>query len=164
MKQQITIQTVIERLDQPDELMPRERELLEAARAAVPHSYAPYSQFRVSAAVLLDNGAICVGTNLENAAYPMCLCAERVAIGAAHAQFPGTPIQAIAITVQHAGKQIVQPAAPCGACRQVICEMEQRFDNQIVIILQGETGPIYRLRSGKDLLPLAFDGTFLQGD
>ncbi len=161
MKRTITIQTNIEAYAQADQLDAIGQMLLQKAKEALPHAYAPYSGFRVAAAVLLTNGEVLVGTNQENAAYPMCLCAERVALGAAHAQFPGIAVQAIAITVQNTNKIVAQPAAPCGACRQVIREAEFRFGNNIEIILQGETGEIYKLKSGKDLLPLSFDGSFL---
>lgn len=161
MKRTINVQTTIEVYEDASQLASNEQMLLQRAKAALPNAYAPYSGFHVSAAVLLENGETLAGANQENAAYPMCLCAERVALGAAHAQFPGVPVAMIAITVQNLKKPVTQPAAPCGACRQVICEMEQRFGNDIEIIMQGETGEIYKLKSGKDLLPLSFDSSFL---
>ncbi len=161
MKRKLHIETTVEVYDRIEQLPANEQALLYAARAALPAAYAPYSGFRVSAALLLANGEVLTGTNYENAAYTMCLCAERVALGAAHAQFPGVSVQAIAITVANAQKTATQPAAPCGACRQVLCETEQRFEQTIRIILQGETGDIYVLQSGQDLLPLSFDGHFL---
>lgn len=161
MKRTINVQTTIEVYEDASQLASNEQMLLQRAKAALPNAYAPYSGFHVSAAVLLENGETLAGANQENAAYPMCLCAERVALGAAHSQFPGVPVTMIAITVQNLKKPVTQPAAPCGACRQVICEMEQRFGNDIEIIMQGETGEIYKLKSGKDLLPLSFDSSFL---
>ncbi|HMQ50255.1 MAG TPA: cytidine deaminase [Saprospiraceae bacterium] len=137
------------------------QQLLESARIATQRAYAPYSQFLVGAAALLDNGLIISGANQENAAYPMCLCAERVVLGTIHSQYPGQRIMALAITVHNLHKAIAQPAAPCGACRQVIHEMELRQQAAMAIILQGSEGDIYWLDSGKLLLPLGFDGSFL---
>ena len=161
MKRTIALQIPIEIYENALELSAVEQSLLQKAKANLVNAYAPYSGFRVAAAVLLENGEILVGANQENAAYPMCLCAERVAIAAAHAQFPGIPLKSIVITVQNINKAVSQPVAPCGACRQVICETEFRFGHHIEIILQGEVGEIYKFRKGKDLLPLSFDGSFL---
>ncbi|MDX1943716.1 MAG: cytidine deaminase [Saprospiraceae bacterium] len=162
MKRIITLQIPIEIYKNTTQLFETERLLLQKAKAHLINAYAPYSGFRVAAAVLLENGEILVGANQENASYPMCLCAERVALAAAHAQFPGVSVKTIAITVENIHKPVTQPAAPCGACRQVICETEFRFGNNIEIILHGETGEVYKLNSGKDLLPLSFDGSFLK--
>ena len=162
MKREITIQTTIEVYKNNTELPETAQKLLAVAKETLPKAYAPYSHFQVAAAVLLANGEVLAGGNQENAAYPMCLCAERVAIGAAHAQFPGVPVVMIAITVQNKRKKVEMPAAPCGACRQVICELESRFGNDIEIYLQAETDEIYKINSGKDLLPLSFDGSFLR--
>ncbi|MEL7021021.1 MAG: cytidine deaminase, partial [Bacteroidota bacterium] len=123
--------------------------------------HAPYSNFYVGAAVLLQNGQILNGANQENAAYPMCLCAERVALASAHAQHPDSPVVAIAITVKNPAQVINQPAAPCGACRQVICETEQRYQQSMQIVLRGETGEIFVFEGGKDLLPIGFDQSYL---
>ena len=161
MKKEITLNAVVEVYETVEDLPFDDQKLLQQAKNALPNAYVPYSGFQVSAAVLLKNGATVVGTNHENAAYPMCLCAERVALAAAHAQFPNIPIKTIAIAVKSAHKMVGEPASPCGACRQVICETEHRYQTPIQIILQGETGVIYKLQSGKDLLPLAFDGDFL---
>lgn len=145
-----------------DELSTEDAQLLEAAKAALQLSYSPYSEFRVGAAVLLENGAIVSGANQENAAYPMCLCAEQVALAAVASQYPGVVVKKMAITVTTKHAEINQPASPCGSCRQVICEKEDRQAGApIEIILQGETGDIYKLNSGRDLLPFAFDGGFL---
>ncbi len=161
MKKEITLNAVVEVYEMVEDLPFDDQTLLQRAKESLPNAYVPYSGFQVSAAVLLANGETLVGTNQENAAYPMCLCAERVALAAAHAQFPNIPIKTIAIAVKSAHKTVEEPASPCGACRQVICETEYRYQTPIQIILQGETGVIYKLKSGKDLLPLGFDGDFL---
>ncbi len=158
---QLNLQIPIEVYDSLLEMSDLEQDLLRAAKTGLQHAYAPYSGFQVSAALLVENGALIVGANQENAAYPMCLCAERVALGAAHAQYPGLSIKKMAITVRHQQKPVTRPAAPCGACRQVLCETEFRFGSPIELILQGETGEIFKFHSAKDLLPLSFDGSFL---
>lgn len=135
--------------------------LLAAAVQALDHAYAPYSNFYVGAAILLKNGEIISGANQENAAYPLCLCAERVALAAAHAQYPNVAVSAIAVTVKNPKQVIDAPAAPCGACRQVICETERRYGQPIQVLLQGETGEIFAFASGKAMLPLSFDGSYL---
>ncbi len=144
-----------------EELEAEDAALLKAARQALETAYAPYSQFRVGAAVRLKNGRIVTGNNQENAAYPMCLCAERVALASVESQFPGAEVAAMAITVQSSRQTIRQPAAPCGACRQVISEKEQRQKAPMRLILQGQSGPVFILASGRDLLPFPFGEEFL---
>lgn len=160
MKEHI-LRTAFQMYDAAGELPAPDQELLAAARAAMAHSYSPYSQFRVGAAVRLANGEILGGSNYENASYPMCICAEQSVLAAASSRFPGIAVTAIAVTVQNPRRVIDRPAAPCGACRQVICETEQKNGQTIRVILQGETGPAYVFATGGDLLPLAFGGGFL---
>lgn len=144
-----------EALNQPDQA------LLQAAREGLKLSYAPYSKFNVGVAVRLENEIILKGGNQENAAYPMCLCAERVVIGRALSEYPDQEIKALAVTVFSKKQEIKIPASPCGACRQVLIETEFRFQNNIRIIMQGQSGPIIILPSAKSLLPFQFDGSFL---
>ncbi len=136
--------------------------LLNAAKGALTSSYAPYSRFHVSAAVLLDNGKTVVGSNQENMAYPSGLCAERVAIFSASAQFPGVAIQAIAITAKSETMELDHPIMCCGACLQSICEYESRYQNAIRLILQGETGQVYIAKGTQTFLPFQFDGSALK--
>jgi cytidine deaminase len=143
------------------ELSAIDQQLLSKATEQLQSAYAPYSQFRVGAALLLANGEIVTGNNVENAAYPMCLCAEQTAIGAAASHFPEVPILSLAVTVHNEKKRIDTPAGPCGACRQIISEAEDRHQQKISIIMRGESGPIYKLKSAKDLLPISFSGAFL---
>ena len=96
----------------------------EKARAARSLAYAPYSKFRVGAAVLLDNGAVMLGSNVENASYGLTCCAERVAIFSARVQHPAAKIVALAVSAgddghPHEGERT---RMPCGACRQVMVE------------------------------------------
>ena len=155
-----TLHTTFRLYDSDAELPAPDRELLALARASREHSYSPYSHFRVGAAVRLDNGEMLGGSNYENAAYPLCICAEQSVLAAVSSRFPGGKVTAIAVTVQNPNKVIDQPAAPCGACRQVICETEQKNRQPVRVILQGETGPVYVFEKGGDLLPLAFDAVF----
>lgn len=138
-----------------------EQELLAAAAQALDKAYAPYSNFYVGAAVLLDNGEVLSGANFENAAYPMCLCAERSALATAISTYPKAKILQMAIRVRNPQKPVLQPAAPCGACRQVMVEAEHRQQGDMQVLLQGESGPVYVLDSAKVLLPFYFDGSFL---
>lgn len=144
-----------------EELAGEDAALLAEATAAIPHAYAPYSNFRVGAAVRLANGKIVTGTNQENAAYPVCLCAEGTALSAASSLYPSIAIQKIAVTVK-SGQQVVNhPVAPCGVCRQRLLEYENRFNQPIEIIMAGESGEIHKVKTVKDLLPLHFSSSDL---
>ncbi len=135
--------------------------LILAAKEGLKDSYSPYSKFKVGAAILLSNGEIIKGSNQENAAYTMCLCAERVAIAAADAIYPKEKIVAIAVTAKSPSKPIDRPIAPCGACRQVLCETENKHHQKMKVIMQGEVGDIVLIDTAKDLLPFSFDAEFL---
>ncbi|MCF0202205.1 MAG: cytidine deaminase [Bacteroidaceae bacterium] len=143
------------------ELSSEEKELVTAAKDATYNSYSPYSRFRVGAAVRLGDSTIVTGANQENAAYGLCLCAERTAIYSAQAAKPERPITAIAIAArmgEGGGDKegfTQEPVTPCGSCRQVMSEMEKRYGNQMKIIMYGEKG-IYIAEGIKSLLPLAF--------
>jgi cytidine deaminase len=147
--------------EKAEDLPPADLELLELARSAREKAYAPYSRFFVGAAVRLENGETMEGANYENAAYPLCICAEQSLLAAAATRFPEVAVEAIAITVRTPRRVLTQPAAPCGGCRQVICETERKNRRDIRIILQAETGPVFVFDKGKDLLPMAFNETFL---
>ncbi|PIF32696.1 cytidine deaminase [Flavobacterium sp. 9] len=124
-------------------------------------AYAPYSQFRVGAALLLDNGKIVLGSNQENAAYPSGLCAERVAIFHAGSIYPEAKILKLAITAASDTNQTKAPIPPCGSCRQSIAEYEIKQDTPIEIYFMGEIGEVYKSASLKNLLPFMFDKKFL---
>lgn len=138
------------------ELEAKDAELLSQAHEAVLNSYAPYSQFHVGAAVRLANGVIVKGSNIENAAYPSGLCAERVALFAAQAQYPDVPVEAIAITANSENKVIDAPIPPCGGCRQVMVETEQRSQRPMRILCQGHTGPIFVFDGIETIMPFIF--------
>ena len=156
-----TLHTVFRIYASPEELPTPDRELLALARQSLAHSYSPYSNFKVGAAVRLSNGEMLGGSNYENASYPMCICAEQSVLAAAASRYPAEKVTAIAVTIRNPKKVIEQPAAPCGACRQVICETERKNAQTMRVIIQGETGPVYVFDKGGDLLPLGFEGGYL---
>lgn len=138
------------------ELTDIERRLVDMAREATLRSYAPYSKFRVGAAIRLDNGVIVTGSNQENVAYPSGICAERSACFYAGANYPEARFEAIAIASRGTdGKPTVTPCAPCGACRQALLEYEMLAGHEVEVLLAGRD-EIYRVPSVKSLLPLAF--------
>lgn len=139
-----------------DEIPAKVRNLIEMAKVSSANAYAPYSKFLVGAAVLLSNGEIVLGNNQENVAYPSGLCAERTALFSANANFPTSSVQALVIAAQTNGAFLPTPITPCGACRQVMLETEQRFKNKIEIYLYG-TEKIYHLKGADALLPLQFE-------
>lgn len=144
------------------ELSKADQELVEAAKRATAGSYAPYSRFRVGAAVRLQDGTIVCGANQENAAFPSGLCAERTALFAANAQYPDQPVVALAIAAQKGCQYLAQPIPPCGACRQVISGVEDRYRQPIRILLYGTDGvlvsdginPLFPLRFVDDNMRL----------
>ncbi len=143
-------------LSSMEELSNDDRRLLEKAKEAANKAYAPYSEFRVGAAVLLENEEIITGNNQENAAYPSGLCAERVAMFYASSQYPGVPFKALAITANSDKVSINHPISPCGSCRQVMVEYEILSKKPMKVILSGQTGPIYIIDRVTDLLPFSF--------
>ncbi|HHX31214.1 MAG TPA: cytidine deaminase [Bacteroidales bacterium] len=132
-----------------------EKKLIVAAKHATEKSYAPYSNFKVGAALLLENGEIITGNNQENAAYPSGLCAERVAIFYANSVYPDQKIVAIAIAAWANNTFTKDAITPCGGCRQVLLEAESRFSSPMRILMYSDEG-IYVVNSIKSLLPLSF--------
>lgn len=137
-----------------EELTEAERHLADRAIEAARQAYAPYSRFHVGAAALLANGEVVSGSNQENAAYPSGLCAERVTAFYAGARYPETPVRTLAVTAMVDG-EIKEGVAPCGACRQVLLETEQRYGVPMRILLCGKEKVIV-FSSAADLLPLCF--------
>jgi cytidine deaminase len=140
------------------ELGAKERQLLDHACKALEDAYAPYSGFAVAASLLLEDGQILVGTNQENASYGLSLCAEQNVLAMAGSRFKSLAVKMMAVTAHSQGKTIDHPISPCGACRQVISEHEDRHQHAIKIILRGASGPILVFESVKDLLPFSFSG------
>jgi len=137
-----------------DELNDTERLLRESAIEATKKSYAPYSRFCVGAAALLANGEIVTGNNQENAAYPSGLCAERVALFYASSQYPDVAVDTLAIAAVTQG-DITDSISPCGGCRQVLLETEERGNKPMRILLCGKDKVTF-ISSAADLLPLNF--------
>ena len=138
-----------------DELTPADRELVERAIKATDNAYAEYSHFYVGAALRLSDNTIVTGANQENAAFPSGLCAERTAIFAAQANYPDKSITTLAIAARNGNGLMKQPISPCGACRQVISGVEDRYGTPLRILLYGTEG-VYCIASAKDLMPLTF--------
>lgn len=153
-KKQLNIQfTEVSSLDKFDEI---ERRLINKARSAAKKAYAPYSGFNVGAALLLENGEIFTGSNQENAAYPSGLCAERTVLFAAASQFPDVPVMTMVVTAFTKGKFVTLPVPPCGACRQVIVETQNRYKSTIRLIMYADE-KTYVMDNAADLLPLPFE-------
>lgn len=152
---EITITTRLQELSFA-ELTPEYARLVDTARQATERSYAPYSHFRVGAAILLDNGEVVAGCNQENAAYPSGTCAERTACFYAHAQYPENRMEAIAIAARGVdGEFLEDPISPCGGCRQALIEYENLAGKPMKVLLVG-AGKVYVIPSVMALLPLAF--------
>ena len=159
--QKRTIETNIE-IYSFEELSQEKKDLINKAKEQVTKAYAPYSGFHVGAAIELENGVIITGSNQENSAYPSGLCAERVAMFYANAQYPDIPVKTLAIAAYTNGNFISDPVTPCGSCRQVLLETETRFEKNITILLYG-TKNTYLLENVKQLLPLCFEKSSLDG-
>ena len=140
---------------QLEELPEEEQQLVAAAIKATDNSNAKYSHFRVGAALLLADGSVVIGANQENAVFPLGLCAERTAVFAAQAQRPEMPMLKLAIAARNEAGLVRNPVTPCGSCRQVILEMEERYGQPIRILLYGTEG-VYAVNTVHDLLPLCF--------
>ena len=154
MKEQITIS--YERLEHWSELPAADQELVERANSVCKDAYAPYSKFSVGASVLLSNGQVITGSNQENIAYPSGLCAERVALFYAGANFPKERIKTLCIVAKGDLLPLDKLLSPCGACRQVMLETETRQKEGYRIILISQNGVSLIFNSALDLLPLAF--------
>ncbi len=158
---EIIINTTITVYNQIVDLPTDVQSLMSQAIATRKNAYAPYSNFRVGAALFLENGQVVLGSNQENAAYPSGLCAERVAIFQAGTLYPNVKILKLAITAASDTNPTVSPIPPCGACRQSIAEYEFKQNTPIEIYFMGESGEVYKSKSITNLLPLSFDKTSL---
>jgi cytidine deaminase len=145
--------------DNEKQLSPEDLNLFKEAEKAMHNAYAPYSEFKVGAAVLLENGKVITGNNQENAAYPSGLCGERVALFYAGAQYKGVAVKTLAITCD---AKTHEPVTPCGACRQVISEYEQLAGKKIRILMGVPGGKIYAAHGIETLLPFMFGKKHLE--
>lgn len=139
-----------------EDLNATEQSLIQQAIDSSKNAYAPYSGFYVGASVLLSNKKTVQGNNQENVAYPSAMCAERVALFSASAQYPDAEIEAIAIYALSPNFSMDHPVTPCGSCRQVMAEYELKQKGEIQVFLVGENKVIYRIKNAKSLLPLLF--------
>jgi cytidine deaminase len=154
---EIQITTTFEVFYSTNELPEEIQNLMQKAIEIRKNAYAPYSHFRVGAAILLNNGKIVLGSNQENAAYPSGLCAERVAIYQAGAVYPDVKMLTIAISAASDSNPTLSPIPPCGSCRQSIAEYEFKQETPIEIYFMGESGEVYKSNSINNLLPLSFN-------
>lgn len=138
------------------ELLAEDAQLAQEAKKATLLAYAPYSNFHVGAAVLLENGKIVLGANQENSSYPCGICAERSALATAQNLYPNVPVVAMALTAtDKSGKVVSEPVTPCGMCRQVIAETQHRYHSDIRILMLSDSQAVIA-GSIDELLPLAF--------
>jgi len=139
-----------------EEMDPKDQALVKEAIEAQKGSYAPYSKFNVGAAVLLEDGTVVRGSNQENAAYPSGLCAERTAMFAANANYPGKAMLTLAIVGGFDHTVAPGPCTPCGACRQVMAEYQTLSQKPLSIIMFG-TEKAWKFHKVDDILPFIFD-------
>jgi len=147
-----------------EELSEEDAALLQQARKVTKKAYAPYSRFNVACAARLENGRTIIGTNQENASYPVGICAERALLATVGTQYADEPIDTLAVTYHSLEGESNHPISPCGMCRQALTEYETRSKKPIRMILSGMEGDIYIINSAKDLLPLAFSNEDLEKD
>ena len=157
MMKEISITSTFKVYESINQLLETDKNLCLQAKDVVKNAYAPYSNFFVGAAVLLDDGTIVTGTNQENAAYPSGLCAERVAVFYASSVNPNKKVVAVAVaTKSNRPNSTSTPTPPCGACRQALSEYEVKNKQLIKILMLGENGEVYESQSVANLLPLMF--------
>jgi len=150
MMKEFTFYSGIEDLDSESKY------LVHKAKEATSHTYAPYSKFCVGAALILEDGTVVTGSNQENASYPLCMCAERVALYAAASQFPGKRIMKLAVAAHKKNHKELVQATCCGACRQVMVEFEQRQKKPFEVIMLGADGKWIKSASVAYLIPFGF--------
>lgn len=158
---EVKIESTLHIFENLEELPTEVNHLMHKAFEARDNAYAPYSNFNVGVAILLDNNEIITGNNQENASYPSGLCAERTAIYYAGSQYPNAKILRMAISATSKNKPTLNPIPPCGACRQAIAEYEVKQDTPIEIYFMGEAGTIAKSNSLANLLPFIFDKSAL---
>jgi len=157
----IEISTSVTVYTDVSELSSEDKMLMDKAVEARKKAYAPYSKFKVGAALLLENNQIVLGNNQENAAYPSGMCAERVAIWKAGSEFPGIKILKLVISASSSITKVERPVGPCGACRQSLSEYEIKQKQPFEVLFMGEVGEIVKTASLLSLLPFSFDSSYL---
>lgn len=139
-----------------NELTPADQDLVNKAFNATKLSYSPYSKLKVGACAVTNKGNILVGSNQENGSYSVTICAERVLLSALSSQYPDEYLTTLAISYLDWNDKSNHPITPCGVCRQAILEHQIRYKCNVRIILSSQTGQIYIIKKGSDLLPLPF--------
>jgi cytidine deaminase len=134
------------------------RDLIQRTIEFAANAYAPYSKFQVSAGVRLDNDEMIFGANMENASYPVCICAERNVLSTVVSNYPKAKIKSLVVFVD---KELPSPASPCGLCRQTLAEVETRQQSPIELYMVAKDGRFIYLSKCADLLPWGFDGSYL---
>lgn len=145
-----------------DELSEEDKWLLDEAREATQHAYAPYSRFLVGAVARLSNGEIVRGSNQENASFPAGMCAEQVVMASISSQYPKTPIDTLAISYNNTNGESNHPITPCGICRQAMQEYKEKTKQSIRLILGGMHGKVFIIPDAGMLLPLSFTSKDMQ--
>lgn len=148
------IQLEFRAADSPEELEDWQRNLISEAEKARQNAWAPYSNYLVGCALLLEDGRIITGSNQENAAYPSGQCAEGVALAAKAASASDGKIRAVAVATEE--KEGRWPASPCGKCRQQLWEEERRYEQGFELILYSPGTPVLIFEKASELLPFAF--------
>ena len=156
MANKINVQVSLDSIE-PQEWTEMEKELIERAKAIAEKAHAPYSNFLVGAAVLLENGDIFEGNNQENASFPVGVCAERALLSFVVGNFPKNRPIKLAIAARRKEASGYSFVTPCGACRQTINEYETMFASPIEILMLHANGNILRAVSIKELLPFSFN-------
>ena len=145
-----------EQFDNCNLLSESDQQLVKSAESVLESAYAPYSKFRVGASLMLSNGDIITGSNQENIAYPSGLCAERVALFYAGANYPNELVETLCVVAKGDLVDVETILSPCGGCRQVMVETESRQKKTYRVILVSQNGAVLIFNSATDLLPLAF--------
>ena len=148
--------------DSIEDLSPTDALLVSEARKATSLAYAPYSDFKVGAYALLNNGSYIKGSNQENASYPVGICAERALLASVGQLFPNEPIVSMAISYDNLNGKSNKPLSPCGMCRQALQEYESRVNQPIRLLLSGMEGKIFIIEQSNSLLPFSFKGDDLK--
>ena len=155
--EQKQIVTDVLRYESVQELPEEKQVLVEKAYEFAKHAHAPYSNYRVGCAILLEDGSIVGGSNQENASFPAGICAERTALSACVSTHPEKAPVKMAVVVNDSDFKLERPTAPCGICRQTIQEVETKHQQPIEILFPGENGSFYEVKSIQSLLPLSFE-------
>jgi len=142
---------------QIEDLDAESKYLVHKAKDAAQHAYAPYSRFHVGAAIILEDDTLVVGSNQENASYPLCMCAERVALYTAATSYPGKKLKKMAVVAFKKKQKELTAATSCGGCRQVMLEYEASQKKPIqIVMLTKESGWVV-FPSASFLMPFSFN-------